>query len=294
MRLISALQALGGAAAAFLICAQANAADVQTLAPNVSVLIGASGNVIIAHGPEGALLVDDERARDVAEIQAAVQQLNAGPIRTVINTHWHLDHCGGNEALAQAGAVIVAQKNVRVRRSTEQFMPAYNSHIPAGSPAALPTIVFDETLEMHVGDETVMLRHAANAHTDGDTIVWFPHANVIHMGDVYFHGIFPFIDRASGGSIQGVIASVDMALALANDDTKIVPAHGDIATKADLMAYRAMLVDIRDRVRRAMRGHRTEAQVIATHPTAAYHLDGDADRLVSAIYDSYSAHAGTH
>jgi cyclase len=266
----------------------APAPEVKQLSPDTYVLIGQSGNVVIVPTPEGALIVDDERARDVPEILAAVHQLTPGPVRYAINTHWHLDHSGGNEALARTGTVIVAQRNVRERRAVEQYMPAYKNHIPPAPAFALPAVVFDDRLELNFGDERLRLLHTPNAHTDGDTLVWLPKANVLHMGDVYFHGIWPFIDRASGGSVQGVIKSVDIALALANDQTRIVPAHGAIASKAELKAYGDMLKDVTAKVKQGIRAHKTLAQIVASRPAAAYAhgMEGDENRLIETIYDS--------
>lgn len=266
----------------------ARAAEVRRLAPATDVLIGKSGNVLIVSSPDGALIVDDERPADVEEILAAVKSITPGPVRYAVNTHWHMDHSGGNEALAKTGTVIVAQRNVRVRRSTDQFMPAYNRHIPAAPPEALPAVVFDDRLELHIGTETIDLRHVANAHTDGDTIVRLERANVIHMGDIFFNGIWPFIDRASDGDSRGLIRAVDMALAMADAQTVIVPGHGPIATRADLQHYRAMLVDVSGRVKTQIATGKSLAEVVGSKPAAAYRdgMQGDEDRFVGAIYDS--------
>ena len=258
---------------------------VQTLAPGLHLLEGASGNVLILDGPMGALLVDDERATDVAEIEAA-----AGPegVHLVINTHWHLDHTGGNEAFAKAGAKIVAQRNVRIRRSTDQFMPAYNKTIPAAAEEALPSVVFDDALELEYGGETLLLTHAPHAHTDGDIIVRLEKANVLHLGDIYFGGMFPFIDTASGGGIRGLIAAVDAALAMADAKTVIVPAHGAVADKAALQAYRDMLADVAGKVEAGIAAGRTLQEIRDSKPAAPYQdrLHGDAERFVTAIYES--------
>jgi glyoxylase-like metal-dependent hydrolase (beta-lactamase superfamily II) len=266
------------------------APDVQHLGGNVSVLIGTSCNVLILPGENGVLIVDDQRRSNVPETLAAVSKVAKSPVRFVIDTHWHLDHSGGNGAFAAAGAQIIAQRNVRARRSAEQYMAAYKQHIPADPPAALPTRVYDDRLVLREGSETVELRHVANAHTDGDTLVWFRKANVIAMGDVFFNHIFPFIDRSSGGSIQGMIKGVDAALALANDRTRIVPAHGPVATRSELGAYRAMLQDVARRVKGDMRAGWTLEQVVASHPAAPYRagMEGEEDRFVEAIYDSYA------
>jgi glyoxylase-like metal-dependent hydrolase (beta-lactamase superfamily II) len=279
-----------------MVCSVACAApvaaqQVEQLTPAVSVLIGKSGNVLILSGPGGALLVDDQRETDAEETMAAVRQANTELARYVVDTHWHLDHSGGNGPLAATGAIIIAQRNVRTRRATEQFMSAYNRRIPAGAPEALPTVVFDEALDIHHGGETVELRHAANAHTDGDTIVRLRQANVLHLGDLFFNGYFPFIDRDSGGSIQGLIAAVDRALEMSNDATRIVPGHGAIATRAELRAYRDMLQTVAENVRIGIAAGRSRKEMVESDVLAIYSSGrgGNAAGFVGAIYDSLAA-----
>ena len=269
--------------------AGSEAAEVQNLGGQVSVLIGTSSNVLILPGDDGVLIVDDQRRSDVKETLDGVRAVSPLPVRTVIDTHWHLDHSGGNAAFAAAGARIVAQRNVRLRRATEQYMVAYKARIPADPPEALPSLLYDDKLTLKEGDETVDLIHVAYAHTDGDTLVRFRKANVIAMGDVFFNHIFPFIDLSSGGSIQGVIKGVEVALRMANANTKIVPAHGPVATRAELLAYKAMLETIGRTVRKEMKAGRTREEIVASHPAAAYRagMEGEEDRLVETIYDSY-------
>ncbi|KQY89849.1 MBL fold metallo-hydrolase [Brevundimonas sp. Root1423] len=279
-------------AAAFLACPsvaqEAPAMDLRSLGPTASVLMGQNGNVLIIPGPDGALLVDDQRDGDLPRMQAAVRTLTEGPVRFVINTHWHLDHSGANADFGRAGAVLIAHRNVRTRLATEQYMAAYRVRIPASPEIAWPSIVFDTTMEMHFGGETLTLRHAPSAHTDGDILVKLERANVIHMGDVFFNGMFPFIDRSSGGGIEGLIGAVDMALAMSDDATRIVPAHGEIATRAELQAYRDMLRTLADQVKARREAGETFAQVRAARLTAPWPLEGEADGLVAAIYGSYA------
>jgi cyclase len=273
----------------------AMALDVQHLGGNVSVLIGTSCNVLILPGEIGVLIVDDQRRQNVEETLAGIRTVSRLPVRYVIDTHWHLDHSGGNLAFASAGATLIAQRNVLARRSTEQFMAAYHAHIPADPPAALPVIIYDDALDLNVGGDTVELRHVAKAHTDGDTLVRFRNANVIAMGDVFFNHIFPFIDRSSGGSIQGMIKGVEAALAITDEHTRIVPAHGPVATRAELISYRNMLRDVARQVQAQIHAGRSSAQVVASHPAAAYRngMEGEEDRFVEAVYDSYR-HADIH
>jgi cyclase len=268
--------------------AHAEYPELRQVAPNAWVLLGTSGNVLIVPSPQGALIVDDERPADNAEIVAAVAKTGSAPVRYAIDTHWHMDHSGGNGALAKAGAVVIAHRNVRVRRSVDQFMPAYKRTIPAGAPEELPAITFDSAMDIAIGHDTAELRYAPSAHTDGDTIVRLRSANVIHMGDVYFHGIWPWIDRASGGSVQGVIAAVDAALAQADAKTVIVPAHGPIASRAELVKYREMLAGVTAAVADAIKAGRTLDEIVAAKPAASWRggMEGDEDRFVEAVYDS--------
>lgn len=264
----------------------------QHLGQNTWLLEGRSGNVVLVSGSRGVLLIDDQRASDVEDTLAAARSLAAGPVRVVINTHWHLDHAGGNAALGEAGAVIVAHRNVRERLGSEQFMAAYNRRIPASPEIALPVVTYESEMEIHFDAETVRLRHTPAAHTDGDTLVFLEKANVLHLGDVFFNGMYPFIDLSSGGGINGLIRALDVALSMSDASTTIVPAHGAIATRADLQAWRDMLQDVRDRVQDALdRGEAREA-VIAARPAAAYALEGDADRFVAAVHDSLAAQEG--
>lgn len=269
--------------------AQTASSAVTELAPGVGLLIGQDGNVVMVSGPRGVLIVDDQRPRSVPAVVAAAN----GPITHVINTHWHLDHSGGNAILGEGGAEVIAHRNVRARLMVDQFMAAYSRTVPASPAIAWPTIVFDERLTIHHGEETIRLLHTPAAHTDGDTLVYLERADVLHMGDLYFNGLFPFIDRSSGGTIDGLIAAIDVALSLAGERTHVIPAHGAPAMRADLVAWREMLATIRERVARDKDAGHSMEQVIAGRLTAGYTLGGDADRFVSAIYDSLPPSAST-
>lgn len=265
------------------------AVAVQPLGTRTGWLEGKSCNVLVVAGDSGVLLIDDQRGSDVEETRAAIDQAYRLPIVEVVNTHWHLDHAGGNARLAEAGALIVAQSNVAKRLKVDQYMSAYKKLIPASPAGAWPKQSYDRAMTIRFGSETVRLVHVANAHTDGDTLVKLAHANVIHMGDVFFNGIFPFIDLDSGGSIQGLIRAVDAALAMSNGATRFIPGHGAIATRADLAAYRAMLADVAANVRRQIRAGHDLAAIVGTKPAAAYKLEGDEDRFVSAVYAGYAS-----
>jgi len=267
----------------------AHSIAVQPLGGGVGWLEGTSCNVLIVPGEKGVMLVDDQRSGNVDETHSAIDQAYHLPIVEIVNTHWHLDHAGGNARFAEQGALIVAQANVGKRLKVSQYMSAYKKLVPASAPEAWPRQTYDRAMTIRFGTEAVRLVHVADAHTDGDTLVKLVHANVIHMGDVFFNGIFPFIDLDSGGSIQGLIRAVDRALAMSDAATRFVPGHGAIATRAELAAYRAMLADIAANVRRQIRQGHDLGAILASRPAAAYKLEGDEDRFVSAVYAGYAS-----
>jgi cyclase len=272
LRLVPLSVALLGAASAFGQDEDFSKVQVKTqsVAGSVSMLEGSGGNIGVLAGPDGVLLVDDEFAPLVPKIRAAVQQLSQKPIRFVVNTHFHGDHTGGNAPLGTDGVVIVAQDNVRKRLSTEQFHAFTKKAIPPSPAVALPVVTFAESLTLHFDGEDVEVLHVAAAHTDGDSVLLFRKANVVHMGDVFFNGMYPFIDASAGGSIDGVVTALDLVLGRIDDQTKVIPGHGPLGTKADLKRYRDMLATIRDRIKKAIREGKTQDQVVASKPSADF------------------------
>ena len=243
---------------------------VVPVAPGVYMLQGSGGNIGLSVGQDDAFVIDDQYAPLTARIKAAIATVTAKPVRFVVNTHWHGDHAGGNENMASAGAIIVAHENVRRRMSTEQFNAVFKSTTPPSPAAALPVITFTDGISFYVNGDSVQVTHVKNAHTDGDAIIMFRRANVVHMGDNYFNGMYPFIDVSSGGSIDGIIAAADRVLAMTNESTRIIPGHGALATRASLADYRKVLVDVRRRVSNLIAKKRTLAQIIAAKPLADY------------------------
>jgi cyclase len=259
----------------------------ENLAPGVSVLFGAGGNIGVSHGEDGTVLIDDQFAPLTPKIQAAVAALGASPVKFLINTHWHGDHSGGNENFGKAGAVIMAHDNVRVRMASDQKTPF--GEVKASPKVALPVITYAEGLKLHLNGEEVRVISVPPAHTDGDSIVHWTKSNVIHMGDLFFHKMsFPFVDRSSGGDVRGVISAADKVLAMADDNTKIIPGHGAVASKADLKAYRDMLVTIVGKVEAAVKAGRSLEEVKAMKPADGFGVNPSgfitADRFTEMVY----------
>ena len=265
---------------------------VEKVAPGVAVLFGAGGNIGLSYGEDGNVLVDDQYAPLTAKILAAVKSLDPDPVRFVINTHWHGDHSGGNENLGKAGAVIVAHDNVRRRMSVEHLSTRFGK-IPASPRGALPVVTFAEGVSFHLNGDEIHVIHVRNAHTDGDSLVHWTKGNVLHMGDTFFHKVtLPFIDLESGGSIDGMVAAARTGLSLARPDTRIIPGHGPVATRADLEAYLAMLEEVRAKVAAAKAAGQSIAQVNAAGIAARYAVP-DAfvgpDDFIEAVFESLPA-----
>lgn len=237
---------------------------------HLTMLVGRGGNVAISAGDGGVYLIDDQFPNIADQLLAQVRKISDQPIRFVINTHYHGDHTGGNEALGGQGAIIIAHDNIRQRMSAEQFNQFMNSSTPAATPAALPVITFNDSVTLHLNGEATRIYHVPRAHTDGDSIVYFTGSNVIHMGDNYFNGLYPFIDLDGGGTVQGMIAAIDRALELANDETRIIPGHGPLATLAELKSHRVMLQNATDAVQALVVQGKSLEETIAARPTAQW------------------------
>ncbi|UCF41268.1 MAG: MBL fold metallo-hydrolase [Gemmatimonadota bacterium] len=248
--------------------------DVQVTATHVAghvyLLTGRGGNIGASIGDDGVFLVDDQYAPLTEHIRAAVAAISDLPIRFVVNTHWHEDHTGGNERMGEAGAIIVAHENVRERLSTEQFVAFSDRHYDPSPAGALPVITFTDAVTFHWNGDANHAFHVENAHTDGDAVIHFREANVLHAGDVYWNGVYPFIDISSGGSIDGMIAAVDRLLELVDADTRIIPGHGPLSSVEELRTYRWMLLASRERVAALMAERKTREEIIAAGPTAEF------------------------
>ena len=246
--------------------------EIQTekLADTVYMMTGSGGNLGLSVGEDAVFVIDDQFAPLTPKIQAAIAKLSSKPVKFVLNTHWHFDHTGGNENLGKAGAIIVAHENVRKRLSTEGFIEFFGMKTKPEPQIALPVVTFTRDISFHLNGDELVVTHAPRAHTDGDSMVRFGKSNVVHMGDTFFNKLYPFIDTSSGGTVAGVLAAADGVLKTAGDDTKIIPGHGPLASKADLKAYRDMLAAISGNIRGQIKAGKTLEQVIASKPTAKY------------------------
>ncbi|RLA37773.1 MAG: MBL fold metallo-hydrolase [Gammaproteobacteria bacterium] len=240
----------------------------QRVAGNIHMLQGQGGNIGLFIGPEATFLVDDQFAPLTEKILAAVKAAGGKAPDFLLNTHYHGDHTGGNENLGKGGTLILSHDNVRERLVAGSFIAAFKMKAPPQSGAALPVVTFNDEMTLHINGETVRTFHVAHAHTDGDSVVQFVNANVIHTGDLFFNGFYPFIDVQHGGSLRGMIDGVDRILALANDDTRIIPGHGPLGSRADLIAYRDMLATALQRLRALKDEGMTAAEAVAAKPLA--------------------------
>jgi cyclase len=228
--------------------------ETQQLSDNVYMLTGQGGNIGVCVGDQGVFMIDDQFARLTPKILEAIKALSDKPIQFLINTHYHGDHTGGNENIAEQGAKIIAHDNVYKRLSEST---------PATPKEALPVISFNDKLQLHINGEDVLVFHAENAHTDGDALLYFTQSNVLHTGDTFFSELYPYIDLDSGGSINGYIEAVKKALILIDDDTKIIPGHGKLSNKVKYQFFLSMLEDLKTKVLAEIESGKTEEDVAA-------------------------------
>ena len=270
--------------------------EIQTIPvrDGLYVLVGRGGNIGLSVGADGAFLVDDQFAPLTEKIEAAIRVITDDSVRFLVNTHWHGDHTGGNENFGKRGSIIVAHRNVRQRMGVEQFRTILSQdRKPPSPPGALPKITFTDEMTFHWNGEEIRVFHVDNAHTDGDTIIYFTGAEVFHMGDVFFNGRYPFIDLDSGGNVNGIIAAAERVLALSSSRTRIIPGHGELAGPEDLRAYRDMLTEVRDRVQILVNDGKSVEEVLASHPTATFDEVWESsrrERFVKGVYFSLKGH----
>ena len=242
--------------------------EAAPLSDRLSFVTGPGGNIATFAGPDGLVMVDSGMPNRAGDLQDAARKLGGGrPVALLINTHWHIDHAGGNAVFGKDGAKIWATANARKRLSTDQFNEAFQMKSPASPPEALPILTFDEA-EAAFGDEALHLVAVPPAHTDGDLIIHFRQADVIHAGDLFTNGAYPNIDASSRGWIGGMIGAADRILKMAGPSTRIIPGHGPLATVDDLRAFRAMLTTVHDRLAKLADAKTPIDDAIRARPTA--------------------------
>ena len=262
------------------------------VAGNVYMLEGAGGNIGVSVGDDGLLIVDDQFAPLADKIRAALKGIADKKLHFILNTHWHGDHTGGNVAFGPE-ATIIAHDNVRKRLSTEQKSAVFNSTTPPSPKEALPVITFDQTLTVHFNGEDIRAIHYPHGHTDGDSVIFFSASNVIHLGDDFFAGRFPFVDLESGGSVEGLIKNIGELITKIPNDAKLIPGHGPISTLDDLKSYHRMLQQTTEIVRGKIKAGKTLDQIKSEGLPAEWAPWGTGfiktDRWVETIYNSLTA-----
>jgi glyoxylase-like metal-dependent hydrolase (beta-lactamase superfamily II) len=243
---------------------------VRTLRRNVSVLLGPGGNIAVLTGPDGKLIVDAEIVTARPNVSAALASISSDPIKQLINTHWHFDHTGGNEWLHEAGASILAHENTRKHLLVDTRVEGWKHTFPAAPAGAIPSTVFKDDYTLHANGTTLVLKRYAPAHTDSDISVYFAEADILHAGDTFWNRDYPFIDYSTGGSIDGQIRAAEANLAMATDKTIVISGHGAVGARADLVLFRDVLVEIRDKVAAFKRQGRSLPEVISAKPGAHY------------------------
>ena len=260
---------------------------------NIHMLMGKGGNVGVFVGKDGTFVIDDQFAPLTDKIMAAIETVGGAAPRFLLNTHFHGDHSGGNENFGKKGAMIVSHSNVRERLKAGYELKEFGMNVPPASAEALPIVTYQNEMHFHINDEDVTVTHVPNAHTDGDSFIHFKNTNVIHAGDIFFNGFYPFIDSSHGGSMKGVIAAVDALLSLADDQTKIIPGHGPLANKADLENYKSMLESAYTNLLKHKEAGLDAEQAKAEKPLAdldAEWADGifTSDRWIEVVYPAVS------
>ena len=252
----------------------------------IYMLEGSGGNIGVLVGKDGIVIIDDQFAPLSEKIRAALKALSDKPIRFVINTHFHGDHTGGNENFGGQGAIIVAQENSRLRMTSDEFMATFNTPKKATPYDALPKVTFNESVTLHLNGETVQVFHVKNAHTDGDAIIYFKESNVFHGGDVFVRYGLPYIDQPHGGTMEGMISGLEELLKLANDSSAIIPGHGKLGAKKDVLDFKNMLVIVKDRISKAIGEGKTIDEIMNADPTKEFISVFERKQFVKSVYDS--------
>jgi len=257
---------------------------------NIYMLKGSGGNIGVLTGEEGTLIIDTQFAPLSEKIKSAISDITDHDVNYVVNTHWHGDHTGGNKNFSNDGAVIIAHDNVRKRLSTNNVRP-FGRTTEAAPEEAWPHLTFNDKLNFYFNGHSLHLTHVHNAHTDGDVFIYFADANVLHMGDCFFKDRFPFIDTALGGSPDGALKAISVALMICDDDTKIIPGHGSLAKKEDLIKYNKMLMTLVDRVKASIEDDKSLEEALNSNLTEGYEGWGSGfindEKIIKTLYAAY-------
>jgi glyoxylase-like metal-dependent hydrolase (beta-lactamase superfamily II) len=265
----------------------------QEIRPGVAVLVGFGGNIGVSHGPDGTLIVDDQFLPLTGKIQESIRGLGGTPVKYLVNTHWHFDHAGGNENFGNAGAIIFAQDRVRDRLMAGGTVAGNTS--PPAPKAALPVATYAGGMTFHLNGDTIDVIHTGGGHTDGDSVVYWRNANVLHTGDMMMKNSgYPFVDLSSGGNVFHLITSLDQMIRMTNSETVVIPGHGPLATRADLIAWRSMIATAVERVRALKDAGRTLDEAKAARPLDGLNSDQNTffqpENFVESIWGSLEAH----
>ena len=236
----------------------------------VTILEGSGGNILLCHGTDGNVAVDSGLATSRNQVSAAINEVFPAPLRYLLNTHWHFDHTDGNLWMHSAGATIIAHKNTRVRMSQRQVIPAFSLCLNPSPAAALPTVLFEQSQDLELNGQRILMQRYTAAHTDSDVSVFFERSNIIHTGDTWFNGYYPFIDYDSGGSIRGLIAASNENLKRTDSQTIVVPGHGPVGGRSELVAYHEMLTTVFGKIELLKRQGYSLDEVIKAKPSSSY------------------------
>jgi len=250
------------------------------------------GNIALSLGDQGVFMIDNGLADNKDKVMNAIKGLTDKPVKILVNTHWHYDHAGNNESFGDQDTIIIAQENVRKRLKEGGTIAAFDKIIEPAAVKALPVLTYDDEIKVHLNGSAAHIIKIDPAHTDGDSIIFWPEENILHTGDLFFNGFFPFIDVSSGGNLKGMIAAADKMLGMVNETTKIIPGHGPLGNKSDLEAYSKMLKTIAERVKTFKETNQTKEQWIAKNPLIDMDEEwGDGflpnEKFTNIIWDAY-------
>ncbi|UCE24823.1 MAG: MBL fold metallo-hydrolase [Candidatus Zixiibacteriota bacterium] len=267
--------------------------SVEQIAENIYMLSGRGGNTAVLVGGDGSFVIDHPNADVYEQIIARIDSLGGSPVRYLLNTHYHRDHTGGNELIKKAGALIIAHENVRNRQVAGNSIAYFEIQHPPLDEPWLPAITFDNSITFHFNGEPIEIFHPGQAHTDGDAVAYLKNANVVHVGDIFFNTVYPFMDLENGGNFDGLIAAIDKILGRINETTTVIPGHGPVTDYTGFKAYRDMLATIVERVKTQLASGKSLQEIIAARPTSEFDRANEgfipADDLVKFVYEDLTA-----